>query len=264
MIQEKYDTIGENYNLTRQADPYLVERMHDWMNLETDQLYLDIGCGTGNYTNALAQEGFRFIGVDPSERMLDEARQKSSNIDWRLGKAETLPIETESIDGVLASLTLHHWQNLENGFKELYRVLKPQGKIVIFTSTPAQMQGYWLNHFFPKMLADSMVQMPAYDLVADGLQKARLATVATEKYFVKPDLQDLFLYSGKHNAKLYLNLQVRAGISSFAALANAKEVKQGLEALQKSIQSGSIEQIMQDYQNDLGDYLFIIAQKLEI
>ena len=260
-MQEKYDAIGENYNLTRQADPYLTERMYYWMCPETDHIYLDIGCGTGNYTIALAQRGVQFIGVDPSERMLNEARQKSPNIAWKLGKAEALPIEAESIDGVLASLTLHHWQSLVNGFKELYRVLKPQNKVVIFTSTPAQMRGYWLNHFFPKMLADSIVQMPAYDLVAEGLQKAQLEIVTTEKYFIKPDLQDLFLYSGKHNAELYLNPQVRAGISSFAALANAAEVKQGLKALQESIQSGSIEQIMQDYQNDLGDYLFIIAKK---
>ncbi|OJJ14197.1 MerR family transcriptional regulator [marine bacterium AO1-C] len=261
-MQEKYDTIGENYNLTRQADPYLTERMHHWLAPEKGHLYLDIGCGTGSYTIALAQQGIQFIGVEPSERMLDEARQKSSVVEWKQGKAEAIPLADEAVNGVLTSMTLHHWQNLEAGFKELYRVLKPQGKVVIFTSTPSQMRGYWLNHFFPTMLKDSIVQMPAYDLVESCLQKAQFEIITTEKYFIQPDLQDLFLYSGKHNPELYLKLQVRAGISSFASLANAKEVKQGLEALLQAIQTGSIERTKQDYQNDLGDYLFIVAQKL--
>lgn len=261
-MQEKYDTIGENYNLTRQADAYLADRMLHWLAPFEAGSYLDIGCGTGNYTIALANQGVNFIGIDPSERMLHEAKSKTSEIKWMQGKAEDIPLQDQSVQGVLASLTLHHWQSLEAGFKELYRVLKPQGNIVIFTSTPTQMQGYWLNHFFPKMLADSITQMPAYDLVETSLQKAQLKIITTEKYFIKPDLKDLFLYSGKHAPELYLRPQVRSGISSFSSLANAQEVEQGLKTLQKSIEDGNIKQIIQDYQNDLGDYLFIIAQKL--
>ncbi len=260
-MQEKYDAIGKNYNLTRRADPYLVERMYYWLVRARRRRLLDIGCGTGNYTIALSERDLQFTGVDPSERMLIEARQKSHDIKWRLGKAESIPLPDDTMDGALASLTLHHWDSLEKGFKELYRVVKPQGRLVIFTSTPAQMRGYWLNYFFPKMLQDSIVQMPDYEIVEHNLQNAGFGIVSLEQYFVQPDLQDLFLYSGKHNPALYLNARVRSGISSFAALANAEEVSQGLNALQEAIQTKEIEQIIQQYQNDLGDYLFIIARK---
>jgi len=40
--------------------------------------------------------------------MLDKAKQKNQHIDWRLGQAESITVETESIDGIIASLTIHY------------------------------------------------------------------------------------------------------------------------------------------------------------
>jgi ubiquinone/menaquinone biosynthesis C-methylase UbiE len=82
---EKYDEIGLNYNQTRKADPYLTSKFFQHLNPSEDKLYLDIGCGTGNYTNELSNLGFKFIGIDPSVEMLDNAKKKNSQIDWRIG-----------------------------------------------------------------------------------------------------------------------------------------------------------------------------------
>ncbi|MCR9099216.1 MAG: class I SAM-dependent methyltransferase [bacterium] len=47
-----------------------------------DGVYLDIGCGTGNYTREFQEQGYRFIGIDPSQRMLNEAQlEKNRNYD---------------------------------------------------------------------------------------------------------------------------------------------------------------------------------------
>ena len=259
--KEKYDQIGLHYNHTRQADPYLVERLFHHLNPQKGSQYLDIGCGTGNYTIALHRKGGAFTGVDPSEEMLKKARLQCDSIEWKQGKAEALPLEDNTADGIIASLTLHHWTDLNDGFRELSRVLKPGGRIVIFTSTPEQMQGYWLNSYFPKMLEDSMVQMPAYAVVEGAMNQGGFEVVRTEKYFVQPDLKDLFLYSGKHRPALYFDPKVRQGISSFSALANAAEVKKGLTRLERDIDSGEIEEVMARYRNDRGDYLFINGEK---
>ena len=72
-----YETIGEGYNATRQADPFLTERFFHLLQALNNGLYLDIGCGTGNYTIALAGRGLNFYGVDPSEKMLAEARLRA-------------------------------------------------------------------------------------------------------------------------------------------------------------------------------------------
>src|ERR1700753_4292733 len=87
-----YDTIGSGYNTTRQADPYITERLFQLLSPEPDGTYLDIGCGTGNYTIVLANMGFDFYGIEPSEKMLDIARSRNPNINWVLGRSEEIPI----------------------------------------------------------------------------------------------------------------------------------------------------------------------------
>lgn len=261
VMKEKYDKIGTNYNATRKADPILVNKLLEHLSPEKDGTYLDIGCGTGNYTNELQKKGFQLIGIDPSEKMLEEARLKNRNVDWRVGKVEDLDLLDNSVDGIIGSLTIHHWIDLNKGFSELSRVLKPNGRIVIFTSTPAQMKGYWLNHYFPKMLADSIIQMPGLESVKRAMEKSGLVFTGCDKYFIHPDLQDKFLYCGKQNPKLYLDEQIRQGISSFSSLANQTEVEKGLSKLKEDIDSGKIREIMSTYENDLGDYLFIIGKK---
>lgn len=260
-MQAKYDSIGVNYNSTRKADPYLFERLYDLLSPSPEGTYLDIGCGTGNYISEFAKKGHRFIGIDPSEEMLTEAKTQNNNITWKIGEAERIDLPSESIDGSIASLTLHHWQDLDQGFSELNRVLKPNGKIIIFTSTPQQMKGYWLNYYFPKMLEDSMVQMPAYDRIKASLKSNNLAIDSTEKYYIQPDLQDLFLYSGKHNPQLYFDPIVRHGISSFSSLSNTEEVEKGLKILEKDILSGKINDVIKTFKNTKGDYLFMSIKK---
>ncbi|WP_062054551.1 class I SAM-dependent methyltransferase [Aquimarina longa] len=258
---EKYDTIGVHYNSTRKADPYLFTKLQAFLNPLSDKTYLDIGCGTGNYTSAFAKKGYQFIGIDPSGEMLKKAKCQNNSVNWKIGKAEKTDLPTESIDGIIASLTLHHWQDLNKSFSELGRVLKPNGKMVLFTATSEQMKGYWLNHYFPKMLEDSITQMPSYKNIEANLKTNGLYIDITEKYTIQPDLQDLFLYSGKHKPSLYLDPKVRYGISSFSSLANAKEVTHGLHILKKDILSGKINDVITKYENTAGDYLFMVIKK---
>lgn len=258
---EKYDRIGKAYNDTRSADPYLLSRMRALLDYEAGQQVLDIGCGTGNYTIALAQAGLDMIGVEPSERMLVTARSRNAKISWYAGKAEKIPLADQSVDAVLASLTLHHWQDLAQGFKEVARVLKPKGRFMIFTATPAQMYGYWLNHYFPQMLADSIQQMPTWEAIEQAKSAAKLSLHKTEPYEIKDELQDHFLYVGKNRAEVYLDPQIRHGISSFSDLSRQEEVQKGLAQLALDIESGAIQKIAASYAHDKGDYLFVVLTK---
>ncbi len=259
-IPAKYDRIGIGYNRSRQADPYLTSRMAYYLQLEKGKTYLDIGCGTGNYSNALWQAGLHFIGIDPSEVMLARARQANSNIVWQQGQASQTGLADNCVDGILASLTTHHWPDLQAGFTELHRVLKAGGRLLIFTATPAQMEAYWLNHYFPETLRKAMVQMPSFEATNAALIAAGFKVATTEKYFVKEDLQDLFLQSGKHRPELYFSPEIRSGISTFATLTNSAEVEQGLANLREDIDSGRIRTIISSYEGNAGDYLFLLAR----
>ena len=102
--------------------------------------------------------------------------------------------------------------------------------------------------------------MPALDLVQGSLSEARFTTMETELYEVAEDLQDLFLYSGKQRPEMYLDPEFREGISTFASLAEASEVADGLRLLDDDIQSGHIHQVMSRFKNTGRDYLFLIAR----
>ncbi|NNC49347.1 MAG: class I SAM-dependent methyltransferase [Flaviramulus sp.] len=257
----KYDDIGINYNSTRRADPYLTSQLLKYLNPKHNGLYLDIGCGTGNYTITLQKRGVGFIGIDPSVKMLDIARSKNPDVEWKLGVSEKTGLPNDYVDGIMASLTIHHWTDFKKAFTELFRILKKDGDLVIFTSSPEQMKGYWLNHYFPKMMNASIIQMPSINKIEMAAKKAGFKFKTSENYFVKPDLEDKFLYCGKHNPELYFNESIRHGISSFSSLANKVEVEKGLIALRKDINSGKITDVIKSYKNDLGDYLFLVLNK---
>ena len=254
----KYDTIGVGYNNTRKADPYLADRLFHFLEPKKDKLYLDIGCGTGNYTIALAEKGVNFIGVEPSNEMITKAKERSNKIIWIAGVAEQLPFDANTFDGVMATLTIHHWTDLKKAFKEIKRVLKDTGRFVIFTSLPEQTKGYWMRYYFPQMIDRAAEQLPSFEKIKEATDEAGFKITNTEKYFVKDDLQDQFLYSGKYNPGLYFDENIRKGISTFSSLADKEEVKKGLEKLKTDIENNSFKHIQEKYMNDLGDYLFMV------
>ncbi|MDC8002875.1 class I SAM-dependent methyltransferase [Aureisphaera galaxeae] len=260
-MKAKYDRIGEGYNATRKADPYLFSRLLTHLNPDPDGRYLDVGCGTGNYTKEFDKRGFAFTGMDPSRQMLDEAKNGENEVQWVQGSADSLPFADAFFDGVVATLTLHHWGDLRPGFQEVYRVLKPGTKWVIFTSDPVQMSHYWLCHYFPELMRKGIEQMPKIKTITQTLTEVGFTGITSELYSVQEDLQDLFLYSGKHQPERYFDKDLRRGISTFSDLANASEVSAGLAQLRKDIDSGKIEEVIREWEYDGGDYIYLIANK---
>ena len=222
--------------------------------------YLDIACGTGNYTSTLAQDGGGWTGIELSSKMLTEASGKSSQVQWCIGNAMALPFSGAVFSGAMCTLAIHHFAELLPVFQEAYRVLD-RGRFVILTATPVQMQSYWLNEYFPDAMLKSIEYMPAQDLVTGALTQAGFTSIDTEGFDIRDDLQDFFLYSGKYRPEMYLDEGVRRGISTFASLADPEEVTSGCLRLAEDIQSGRIDEVRASYENQGGDYLFVIATK---
>ncbi|MEZ5424739.1 MAG: class I SAM-dependent methyltransferase [Pyrinomonadaceae bacterium] len=255
-----YNSIGVRYNETRRADPYLASRFRELLAPQVGGNYLDVGCGTGNYTCALAGEEYQFYGIDPSDVMLENARRRDCNVIWHKGSAEALPFSDWFFSGAFCSLTIHHWRDLQKGFGQINRVLKPKSRFVLFTSLPEQTARYWLKHYFPKMISDSAGQMPSLSGIEEAMEAAGLAITKRENYFVRDDLSDHFLYCGKNRPELYLSEEIQRGISSFSSLANKDEVETGLKRLAEDIKKEKIRTIIEDHQNEEGDYTFLVAE----
>ena len=115
---------------------------------------LDVGCGTGEVTlaaKARAKHGTVY-GIDPAPEMIAVARKKADRkrleIDFRVGVIESLPLPDASIDVVTSSLMMHHLpeQLKVRGLAEVYRVLKPGGRLLI--ADFMRPTGSFLNHLF--------------------------------------------------------------------------------------------------------------------
>lgn len=260
MHQPLYNSIGSTYCTTRRADPAITAEIARLVGIENDSRFLDVACGTGNYTCALANLGGHWHGIDISEVMLSQAAKKNSGIKWKVAGADILPFDKDFFHGVVCSLAIHHFPELIRPFQEVWRVLS-QGYFVIFTAFPEQMQNYWLCHYFPEMMRRSMEKMPGRELVVDALQMAGFDIHSIIPFHVTGQLQDMFLYSGKERPRFYLDPSVRSNISSFAALCDAGELQNGLSSLQADLNSGQFLKVSQRYSSLQGDYAYIVAKK---
>ena len=114
---------------------------------------LDIATGTGDLAINLAETGAsRIVGLDISSGMLEIGKQKinkkglDAKIEMILGDSEKMPFEDNAFDAITVAFGVRNFETLENGLKEIYRVLKPGGTFVILetsmpTKTPYK-QGY--------------------------------------------------------------------------------------------------------------------------
>lgn len=134
----------------------------------------DIGAGTGFMTEELLGRGLEVIAVDQSPEMLEVLQRKFGAIqglDCRLGEAEQLPVDDGSVDYVFANMYLHHVESPVGTIREMARILRPGGRMVI-TDLDA--------HAFSFLLTEHHDRWPGFnrDEVADWLRAAGLERIA--------------------------------------------------------------------------------------
>ena len=98
------------------------------------QFAADIGAGTGLVTEGLKEHGISVVAIDQSQEMLDEMRQRLSDpvgVDYRVGDADGLPMSDAEVDHAFANMYLHHVESPARAIREMTRVIKPGGRLVI-------------------------------------------------------------------------------------------------------------------------------------
>ncbi|MDE3052384.1 MAG: metalloregulator ArsR/SmtB family transcription factor [Gemmatimonadota bacterium] len=108
----------------------------------------DLGCGTGQVTEALAPCVRRVVAVDESGAMLTTARRrfaKTENVDVRAGSLEALPVAARELDVAVMCLVLHFVLDPARALAEAHRVLRPRGRLLIVDFTPHARDQYTMD-----------------------------------------------------------------------------------------------------------------------
>ena len=134
-LPERYDTlvVARLLNLSV-MDDFVIDALGRDV---AERVVLDVGCATGRLLERLARAGVRQLsGSDLAPRILDVARRKLSRlgveVDLRAADAETsLPWPADSFDAVTVTGVMHHFYTPEAALREMRRVLRPGGSLVI-------------------------------------------------------------------------------------------------------------------------------------
>ena len=147
------------------------------------QQILDIATGTGDLALMMSTlQPQKIIGLDISEGMLAEGKKKMKKrgldhlIELQLGDSEGLLFEDNKFDAVIVSFGVRNFENLEKGLSDMYRVLKPGGKVVILefskpTVTPMkQAYAFYSNTILPQIGKIVSKDNSAYTYLPESVQ----------------------------------------------------------------------------------------------
>ncbi len=155
-ISKRYDLL--NHVLSLGIDIIWRKKAIKLLKPSQPKLILDIATGTGDFAiEALALNPDKVIGVDISEGMLEVGKEKiakmgvADKIDLRLGDSEKLLFSDNNFDAIIVSFGVRNFENLEKGLKDMFRVLKPGGTVVIVEfSQPTRFPFKQLYNFYFK------------------------------------------------------------------------------------------------------------------
>ena len=235
MNSATYDSIGRDYNQNRTADHRILAVIKDLLGLPPGSTIADIGAGTGNYSNALADLGYKIEAVEPSGEMRSQA-VPNQRVRLLSGSAEAIPLENNSVDGVIIILALHHFSDIPSAAREIYRIC-PDGPVVIFTMDPRKSEQFWFDDYFPEIARHVLKVFPPIDEVAGVISGTGKWQTQVKNFPLPPDLADRNMCSGWAQPEMYFDAQMRQNTSGFA-LASPAAVERGLKRLQHDLQSG--------------------------
>ncbi|HWO73614.1 MAG TPA: class I SAM-dependent methyltransferase, partial [Dehalococcoidia bacterium] len=135
---EGYERWAATYDTT--PDPVVsLDSRHSVrvLSVESGELILDAGCGTGRNLSRMREEGARPVGIDFSPAMLRSAHRRVPDVPLAAADLQSpLPFRDATFDAVLCSLVGEHLARLEFALGELRRVLKVGGRLVFSVYHP--------------------------------------------------------------------------------------------------------------------------------
>ena len=221
-IAARYDRVREMPD--RNLDLWIREIIR-LGRIHNESSVLEVGCGTGRFAIALWEfTNSRIVGLDISPDMLKTAKTKPSaaNIEWIEADAETIPYAGKAFDCVFTVFALHHFRDKHRALEEIFRVLKPGGRLVIATASHGMLKKEIVFQIFPGLLRIESSRFPSLP------QLRRLLSAAG---FINLAVHRVTGYPAWLTKEAYIRWILQKPISTFHLLSE-KNFKEGLRRFQ--------------------------------
>lgn len=190
-VEEMFDNIAPTYDrlnhiMSLNIDRIWRRRVMRIISRAKPQRIMDVATGTGDLAIAMARkvENAQILGVDLSEEMLSEARKKikrlelEKRISLEKGDAENLTmVASESVDAATVAFGVRNFENIERGLSEIYRTLRPGGKLVVLEfSMPKNRLVRWVyrqyaHRLLPRIGGMISKDKQAYTYLPDSVEE---------------------------------------------------------------------------------------------
>lgn len=150
-----YERHGHGYSQRRRPDPRIAAMIHRAFG--DARTVLNVGAGAGSY-----EPDDRYVAaIEPSAMM--RAQRSPERVPAINATAEDLPFDDDSFDAVMATITIHQWNDPEAGLREMPRVSRNQ--VVILTFDAAALEEFWLREYVPEVIAIEQQRYPAIERI---------------------------------------------------------------------------------------------------
>jgi SAM-dependent methyltransferase len=224
-VPPEYDASRATYALTRQTDPSIAAAIE--RALGDARTVVNVGAGAGSYESPDRE----VVAIEPSETM--RAQRPPGAAPAVAAYAEALPLEDDSVDAALATMTVHHWDDPRRGLAEMRRVAR--SRVVLFTYDIAHARDLWLvRDYLPEIAAiDERRFLPIEDQAAAIGGATRI-----ERVPIPHDCRDGLLGAFWRRPERYLDPALLPGNSAFSSLP-PEVLQRGLDKLRNDLEGGA-------------------------